>query len=304
VNWTKIKGLAHHNRLRFGLTILVILITAIVFIRFFSSHGEYLDSLRHIKLWVIVAIVLLNAGALLTLVFICNFMLELCGKRLPVKEQFLLTAYSSIVNFFGPLQSGPGVRAVYLKTRHKVRVRDYLSASLIYYAMFAMISALFLFGGSRPWWQTILVLLIVGLICYFIIRQFLRRGKAKPVVSSFHLSGKILSKLFFATFVQVCLITTYYLVELRAVSPLTSIRQAVVYSGAANFALFVSLTPDAVGFRETFLVLSKHLHHISTGTILSANLIDRAIYAGFLILLFILVLALHARNKLGLKKND
>jgi uncharacterized membrane protein YbhN (UPF0104 family) len=174
--------------------------------------------------------------------------------------------------------------------------------TLVYYAMFAVISGLFLFGGSRPWWQALPALLAIAGLCYGIIYWSFQRDKKRGEASHFHLSGRVLCGLFIATFVQVCFITGYYFVELRAVNVHISLHQAIVYTGAANFALFVSLTPDAIGFRESFLVLSQRLHHISTANILTANLIDRAVYALFLGLLFLLVLVLHAKAKLQIKK--
>jgi uncharacterized membrane protein YbhN (UPF0104 family) len=73
------------------------------------------------------------------------------------------------------------------------------------------------------------------------------------------------------------------------------------YTGAANLALFVSLTPGAIGFRESFLYFSQSLHHITTAQILSANLIDRAVYVIFLLLLLLVVLIMHVGKRLRLK---
>jgi uncharacterized membrane protein YbhN (UPF0104 family) len=89
-------------------------------------------------------------------------------------------------------------------------------------------------------------------------------------------------------------------VELHAVGAHPSIGQVVSSTGAANLALFVSLTPGAIGFRESFLYFSQSLHHISTANILSANLIDRACYVIFLLLLLVVVVSLHAGKKLRL----
>jgi uncharacterized membrane protein YbhN (UPF0104 family) len=300
----RIKQLLRNPRLRSWLVAIILIVTIIVFIRFFTQHPAYLRSLKHVKLWQIGAILGLNVGVLLSLVGVYSFSLELCGTRIPLKEQFLLTSYSSIANFFGPLQSGPGVRSVYLKTKHKVKMREYLLATLIYYAMFAMISMLFLVGGSRPWWQAILALIAVALVCWGVIQLFLRRSAKKGKRIQLIFSRRALIGLLLSTFAQICFVTGYYFVELIAVKSHASLHQAVIYSGAANFAIFVSLTPDAIGFRESFLVLSKRLHHLTTPIIFAANLLDRAVYALFLGLLFLVVLAMHAKDKLGIKAKD
>lgn len=290
------KQLLANKRLRIGLAVVILLLTAVVFVRFFAQHPQYLDALKHITLAAVLAIIALNVGVTISLVFVSNFLLELCGKKLPWKEQFLLTAYSSIANFFGPLQSGPGVRMVYLKTKHQVRVRDYTLASLINMAMFATISATMLFGISRPWWQALAIVLAVAGVSWSVIRFFMKRDKSRGD-SQFHWSGHALLGLLIATAVQILFVTGYYFVELRVVSSHISLHQAIIYTGAANFGLFLSLTPDAIGIRESFLVLSKRLHRISTAIIFAANIIDRAVYALYLGLLFLLVLGVHGRDR-------
>jgi uncharacterized membrane protein YbhN (UPF0104 family) len=294
------RALLAKPKVKNSLIVLILLLTVAAFVQFFVQHPDYVHQLGGTNPWWIVAVVALNIPMIILLVFIYDACLGLCGKRLDWKENFLLTAYSSIVNFFGPLQSGPGVRAAYLKTRHQVRLRDYTLATLIYYGLFAFFSALFLLVGTRPWWQTVLALLIVAGVSYFLIKTFIRRD-SKPADSQFHLRGNILARLVILSFLQVLLTAITYFVELRAVNPHIAWSQAVSYSGAANFALFVSLTPDAIGFREAFLLFSQNLHHVSTANILSANIIDRGSYVIFLVLLFLVVLGTHARDRLRLR---
>lgn len=294
------KRLLGQPRIKNSLVVAILLVTILVFIVFFKQHPDYIRQLRHVNLWWIVAVTALNIPMVVLLVFIYDACLRLCGKRISWKENFLLTSYSSIINFFGPLQSGPGVRAVYLKTRHQIRLRDYTLATLLYYGLFAFFSALFLLVGTRPWWQTTLALVLVGGVSVAIIRLFIRRDK-KAAESSFHLGRDGVSRLLIFSFLQVLLTAITYFVELKAVNPHIHWSQAVSYAGAANFALFVSLTPDAIGFRETFLVFSKHLHHVSTANILSANIIDRGAYVIFLLLLLLVVLSVHAKDKLHIK---
>lgn len=283
-----------------SLVVLVLVLTTVAFVRFFVTHPEYWQDLKQVSPWWIVAVVALNIPMVGLLVLIYDTCLGLCGKHLQWKENFLLTSYSSIVNFFGPLQSGPGVRAAYLKTRHKVRLRDYGLATVLYYGMFAFFSALFLLVGTRPWWQTLLAMSAVAGGSWFVFRYFAKRDK-KPAESQFHLHANLVLKLAILAFLQVLLTAITYWVELRAVNPHIGWGQAMSYAGAANFALFVSLTPDAIGFREAFLLFSQHLHHVSTANIFSANVIDRSSYVLFLCLLFVVVLTTHAKDRLKIR---
>jgi uncharacterized membrane protein YbhN (UPF0104 family) len=281
------------------LVVLILLLTLAVFVHYFASHPQYFEQLKSVSLWWVVAVVALNIPMIGLLVLIYDACVRLCGKKMGLQENFLLTSYSSIVNFFGPLQSGPGVRAAYLKTRHQVRLRDYTLATLLYYGMFAFFSAIFLFAGNKPWWQTLLVAAGVVAVSGLFIRSFEKKD-TQPSESRFRLHRGLVVKLFVVTFLQVLLTAITYFVELRAVNPHIAWGQAVSYSGAANFALFVSVTPDAIGFREAFLVFSQNIHHVSTADIFSANVIDRLSYAIFLVLLFGVVLLTHAKSRLNL----
>lgn len=290
------------KRLRPWLAAIILLVTLTLVARFFIVHPQYLSQLKSVHAGIIIGVVLLYIPMLAILVGIYDATLKLCGKRLELKENVLLTSYSSIINFFGPLQSGPGVRAVYLKARHQIRLRDYTLATLVYYGLFAFFSALFLLVGNRPWWQTVLALIAVASISYLAIRRFMRRRANTE--TQFGLRTLPLMSLAVATFAQVFLSAVIYFFELHAVNPSVHFGQAISYAGAANFSLFVSLTPGAIGFRETFLVFSQNLHHVSTSNILAASIIDRGAYIIFLGLLFIFVISVHAKDKLRIRSHD
>ena len=112
----------------------------------------------------------------------------------------------------------------------------------------------------------------------------------------------LLAKLALATLLHLSCTVAIYFIELSSLGIHVSISQAMSYSGAANFALFVSLTPGAIGFREAFLVFSERLHHIANSTIVTANIMDRGIYVLFLGLLFIWLGVTHTKNQINLKK--
>jgi uncharacterized membrane protein YbhN (UPF0104 family) len=88
-----------------------------------------------------------------------------------------------------------------------------------------------------------------------------------------------------------------YFSEIIHIDASVSLWQVIIYAAAANLALFVSLTPGAIGIRESFLLLSQQLHHIDTTTVVGASIIDRAFYVGFLGLLFVILLAINSRQQ-------
>jgi uncharacterized membrane protein YbhN (UPF0104 family) len=98
---------------------------------------------------------------------------------------------------------------------------------------------------------------------------------SRPSVKRFYeLNKRGLLYVGLASCLQVSLLVGIFFVELHAVGSHANLGQVVTYTGAANLALFVSITPGAIGFRESFLILSERLHHINNATILAANVID------------------------------
>jgi uncharacterized membrane protein YbhN (UPF0104 family) len=279
------------------LAYLVVGLTFAVFIWYVNAHPKVIEQLKNTSLPTVLGVLGLYAAMTAVLVEIFDLTLKLCGVTISGQDNTLLTLYSSVVNFFGPLQSGPGFRMVYLKKRFGVRMASYLGASLIYYAIFGLVSGLFLLSGLIGVWGCLglilLWLLLAKIIAPWILR-FPRIAKVMPPAVSL----RLLSYLALVTVAQLLLVAVIYFVELKSLQPGIGFNQALVYAGAANFSLFVSLTPGALGFRESFIFFAQRLHHIDSVTIVTANILDRGLYVAFLGLVFLGLLGFHGRQKL------
>jgi uncharacterized membrane protein YbhN (UPF0104 family) len=289
------------KRLRAILGPVIILATIAVFTRYVWAHPAVVDKLKELNPWLVLAILGLYLLGFVALVGTQITSLRLCNTKLGRQENFLFSAYSSLVNFFGPGQSGPGFRTIYLRKRHGVRIKQYVFATLIYYGFYAVISAGMLLIGARPWWQTALALAAAAGFSWFVVRWYRQRLATKEGMPT-GLTPANLGWLFVATAAQLAVQSAIYFTELHSVNQHVSFAQGLSYSGAANFSLFVALTPGAIGIRESFLALSQGLHHISNSVIVTANVIDRAIFILFLGLLFVFVLTLHAKDKLKISQ--
>ncbi|SFR86353.1 hypothetical protein SAMN05428970_3294 [Agromyces sp. CF514] len=227
--------------------------------------------------WANLALLLVLYSAVLVTHFgVLVSTVRLAGARLPVGESFLLTVYSTVSNFFGPMQSGPGIRAVYLKSRIGMRFRDYLLATVYYFFVFGVINAAALFLTTMPWLSALIV--VVGIVVVIVAVRRMSLVHAWPWVVAIAL----------VTIVQFALMTVIFGVEIAAVSSPGeySPMQILVYSGSANLSLFVSITPGAIGIREAFLVFAQGLHGVPLDIIVAAGIVDRAFYALFLAVLF------------------
>ena len=286
-----------HIRTIIAIGLLVIMIG--FFACFIHGHPQIITSLRHTSPYLIIILLLFYGLMMIWWMQIYNCVLSLCGQPLKSSENMLLTIYSTLANFFIPLQSGPGIRAAYLKKRHNTPVYSYLLATLLYLGIYAVISAGFLFVASSYWWLALPAVILASIISYTVIvvakKQFEKRSKQIKL----DLSINKLTKLVIFTLAQLTTQAIIYGIELNSLHPAGyTIRRVFSYTGAANFSLFVSLTPGAIGFREAFLEFSQSLHHFTTNIILAANIIDRGVFLIFLAILFMIMLATHAKNKL------
>lgn len=273
----------------------IVAATIAAFVYYVVKHPEVIDQVTAMPPGTLVLIVLLYGLWFLAYVWVTRGSLRIYQKVMSKQENILFNAYSSLINFFGPGQSGPIFRGAYLKKRYNLSVKSFLFTMLIYYGFYAVISAMFMFVGSRPWWQTVLMMLVVAAGSTVFIRWYKRRSKIETG-SGFNLVN--LGLIFVATLVQLILQAIIFGVELHNIGAGASVGQVLAYTGVANFALFVAITPGAIGIREAFLLFSEKLHHIPEDMVIAASLVDRASYLVFLGGLFILVLSLHAKKKL------
>lgn len=283
------------KRTRLILSASIILLTLAALVYYLSKHRSLISQLGHTPPSVIIWILILYGAWLGALVIILQGILHMCRKSISPADNVLLNAYSLFANFFIPGQAGPALRGVYLKKRNNVRYRDYIYGMLVYYFFYALISVCLLVAGSRPWWQTVATFVLVvaaGAVCFVL---YTRRQQAKSKeLPGIRGSGLLL----LATILQAIIQVIIYFIEVNTVNHHVALHQVITYTGAANLALFVGLTPGAIGIRESFLIFTEHLHHISSSNIVSANVIDRAVYLVFLGLLFLLILSMHANKKL------
>lgn len=289
------------KRYRPIITLLVLLLTLGIFILYLAKNPSVLNQLTTIDPRYGVAILLLYGLFTFSLSLAVRASVKLCGAVLPHLESFKLTGSSSLANFFGPLQSGPGVRALYLKKKHDIPIKKYSLATLYYYGFYALISGFFLLSGDAQWRLPLILLLPIGAgVAYWVIRR--RQNQIDK--NDGYLNFALLLELGLATLVQLICSVFIYWIELTAIGTEVSFSQALSYSGAANFALFVSLTPGAIGFREAFLVFSQNLHHIDSSSIVAANILDRSLYLLFLGILFVWLTVTHTKKQLAAKSSS
>ena len=234
------------------MALLILSVTVAAFAYYIKGHPEVLDQLGQLPPVIVLVLLILYGVAFLAYMFVTRGSLWIYHKTMPMQENILFNAYSSLINFFGPGQSGPIFRAAYLKKRHNLRVKQFMFTLMIYFGFYAIISAMFVVVGSRPWWQTALLMLAVGVGSLYMIRRYKKRSQ---IDTEGGLNPKTVGWIFAATALQVASFAVIYGIELQRVGAGASIGQILSYTGISNFSLFVALTPGAIGIREAFFGL-------------------------------------------------
>jgi uncharacterized membrane protein YbhN (UPF0104 family) len=286
--------MAMKKYLKLALALAILAATIGAFIYYAAKHPEILNKLKHLPPLTLLLLLVLNVIMFGFYVLVTRASLLLYDKHMGKQENLLFNAYSSLINFFGPGQSGPVFRGAYLKKRHDLGVKQYVFATLVYFGFYGVISVLFAFAGSRPWWQTLLVCIAATAGSLVVMKWYRTRSHLGNV--QWH--ARYIGWIGVAAALQLAAQTAIYAVELHNVGAHASFSQVLSYTGVANLALFVAVTPGSIGIREAFLLFSEKLHHIGSQTIVAANVVDRGVYLVFLGVLFILALTLHAKKKL------
>lgn len=285
-----------NHRLRTVAGVVILVATVLLFVQYGRTHPGTFAQIKQLSLPVLVLILTLYVVFITTNAIILFINVQMCSHRIKLSDGLLLTAYSTLVNFFGPLQSGPGFRAVYVKKKFGISLKSFGIASLFYYGFYAIFSLCFLLMGFTQTWLALLALLVVGGCTLVFIRKRLRTPEARSLIHP-----KLIAGVAAVTILQVFIISLIYFTELRTLDPSITFRQAIIYTGAANFGMFVSLTPGAIGIRESFLLFAERLHHIPESTVLAASLMDRAIYFVLLGGLLVLISVFHVGKRLSVK---
>lgn len=292
-------------KVRGVLSLLVVVATLAVFGWYLATHPEVVDTLLDLSPWVLIALTVAYALTIVVNALVLHWSLAYVERSTPLLDNALLTGYSSIVNFFGPLQSGPGFRAVYLKQRYKVEITRFLAATAVFYLFFAafngavvMIAAAVVFP---EWRVAIAAVVVLGLA---LIRPAVkiagRTERGRMILDAIRFDNRY----FWLTGLGAVLLSLAtslaYGTEIAYVTDGVSPWQVAVYTAVANLSLFVALTPGAIGFREAFLLFSIKLHGISPDVIAAVSIIDRAFYVVFLLVMFFVLLAVNSRKRLSI----
>lgn len=286
-----------NKKFKLYVAVIMPLVTILACTLYLSAHRSIISQLIHTSPKVVISVFLMYVLMIGILVVILDATLRICSKRLNNQENAALNSYTLLANFFLPGQSGPALRGAYLYKKHKVKIKNFIAVTLLYYVFYGAIGVIMLVLGSKSWELTALATFIM--VCAISLAVYLYLSYSKINKNELNLRPSNIVYLVVATILQSVIQAVIYGIELHNGNHAIAINQIITYTGAANLALFVALTPGAIGIRESFLLSTEKLHHISSSSIVMANIIDRSVYLIFLMSIgvYLLISTVQSKNE-------
>ncbi len=239
---------------------------------------------------------------------------EVFTKKMSVGESLYLIILSAAGNFFGPLLGGASIRAVYLKKVHNLSYGKFTSTLMGYYLILFIVNitaalvALALLPKSHQtnqllvifgiWLAVLVVMLFIKLPNKKRLEWFSNKKYLKTVVKIFYdieegwhtilKSKKLLARMVFLALVSYGVQFFIAFLEFQAIGVSVSPAALGLYTTIVAISLLISVTPGAIGIRETLLIIVGTTLLVSTDQILQVAVIDRGVTFLLLILLFLL----------------
>lgn len=298
-----------------------------LFIWYASNNKDDLSQLKDVA---IAGLLLIALGKVL--VFISNGLFtkwsaEAFTEKFSIGEGVYISILSAVGNFFGPLLGGTSIRAFYLKKYHNLAYSKFASTLIWYYLiLFLLVSAVAIASvlGLSDSKQTESLLVFFSLwlfiVSFFILFKFPLKKDAfqnKNKIIRFiskvlvdiekgrHIISKdksLISKLFLVSALSfgASLFVSY--VEFTLLNISVSVPALGLYTALVSLSLLISITPGAIGIRESILLIVSSTMGVTASDIIQLAVIDRGVHFLLLIVLFIITRSSKLRHFLTSKE--
>jgi uncharacterized membrane protein YbhN (UPF0104 family) len=243
-------------------------------------------------------------------------------------EYFSISIITSIGNMFLPMKGGAGFRAVYLKSRYDFDYSYFLSSlAANYIVVFGITSAVALGFLALLYFESgvfslpaVMVFLAVGAVtawAAFFPPHTLEwipfrwaRERANQVLSGWHVmrkSTKTVRNLCSLTALNLFLASAGTWLEFAAFHMKDphgngiGFLQATIFTTIGTLSFLVSITPAALGIKESLLMFSSRFLEIAPSQALAVSLLDRSVNVVVLCLFFSFA-SIYINKKFKIKK--
>ncbi len=231
-------------------------------------------------------------------------------------EYFSISVITSFGNIFLPMKGGAGFRAVYLKSRHDFDYSYFVSSLAANYLIVFNISSVvalacqalfYLYSGGFSLLVALVFLAIAACTSWAIfspppslewIPSRWVRERANGVLSGWQIirkNHKTVMKLCSLTALNLFLLSVITWLEFAAFAAFQmkdayghgiGFPQSTIFTMIGALSLLISITPAALGIRESLLMFSSQFLGITQSQALAVSLLDRSVNVAVLCLFF------------------
>lgn len=284
--------------------LIVLLVFISLIMAYIWVHRSDFESLKNISIYYVLLIACFWLFAITAQGMVLRALTVDFGIDLSFREYFAISVMTNFGNIFLPMRGGAGFRAVYLKSKYNFDYSYFVSTLAGNYLIsfniasqigLAGMAVLFLQKGAFNPLIAIIFLVILLLTSWAIFFPPATVGfipikwlsiRLNHVLSGWHTmrrSTKTVLRLSILTLVYIILGTVITWLEFSAFQmkdgagdPI-GFLQSLIFSSIGSLSLLVSITPAALGIRETLLMFSSQFLEISPSQALAVSLLDRTV---------------------------
>ena len=222
--------------------------------------------------------------------------------NLSVKDSIKVSTVSTVGNFFAPAGGGIGVRALYLKKKHKLNYRDYVSVLVVNYIYVFLISslvgviALFIISNGSAQSSALYVfffsLLVISggllvspsVVNSAVLKRIIKNTKITESLSlltkGLSISNKdsgLKQNIIAVTILNLAVSFSVTFLILYSLNFTVSGRAVLLMTVLSSLSLFINITPANLGIKESVLLFSSSVVGLDTSQVLSFAIIERTV---------------------------
>lgn len=285
-------------------------LTIVIFAVYFLNNKESFARISELSIIEVTLILIGQSMILAANTIILRIFVRFFDKKMHLSDAARVTAYSSLINFFGFLQGGVGFRGVYLKKYFSVPLKKYFLLTSMQYLLLFGLAGLMIFIGVilTTGIKNALTMATLGtgliIILSLAAKKFglIKKLSARFAGITFILHSKKIILLMSAIVLQLTGGVLAYGVALNSINAQVTLGGLLVFTGVSQFSIVIALTPGALGVREALLLIVQNQMQLTSSDIIVASTIDRIVY--FITLALLVPIALTARNKIRIDRKE
>jgi uncharacterized protein (TIRG00374 family) len=302
-------------RKRLAAYLLLLFLAYLVF--YISRHYQEFKPLTEVNPGYLLIIAVGHLSGIYLNGLFVKFILEPFKKTISSKESFTVSLISTVGNYFLPVGTGTGVKAVYLKKKFKLSYTDFMATlSGNYILVFLLNSfiglvALYLLRRQAPTSQFTVLALALGVIFAGMLvmatigfpswllakLQNTKQLKRYTSIISNILNGwntitrnrGLLLRLLMITLLNFFISIGITYVAVVSLGFDIKASALVLYTALGSLSFLLNVTPGSIGIRESIYIFSSAILGLTIPEILSVSIIDKSVLFFVLLISWLLI---------------